>query len=919
MKRPLCKGYLIMIALFLFSITGVFAQTKTYISGTVADASTGEPLVGVNIIVKGKLIGTVSNYEGKFSLETSEQPPLVLAVSMIGYQPIEVQITEGDISDLKILLNEQTLLGQEVVVSASRYEENILESPVTIEKLDLIGIQQASAPDFYDALAHVKGVQVLSGSLNFSAINTRGFASIANTRFVQLIDGMDNAAPLLNFPTGNLVGISELDIESVELVPGAASALYGPNAFNGILIMNSKSPFEYQGLSAQVKFGATSSEAGGTHPLYGFSARYAKAFNNKFAFKVNFSILDAEDWVGNDYKTDKNRPESEYDLSSEPNFDGLNLYGDETQIPIPLGGPFGTLDIRRTGLPEEDLVEDYSARSIKGDIALHYRLTEGLEAIYNYRYGGGNSIYQGNEKYALRNFNQQFHKLELKANHYFIRAYHTITDAGDSYNLSALGAFANERFSDTRGEWAPTYGQSYVLATQGYIPGVPAGSPAAAHAFARSQADDVIPARGSAAYNKVIEEVRNDFFQRTPPGATFYDNSKLYHVEGNYNFKEFSNVVDIMVGGNFRRYDLFSDGTIFNEDPEKGEDFHRITIDEYGVYTQLSKNIKDKLKLTGSLRYDKNENFDGQITPRLSAVYTVNQVHNFRASFQTGFRNPDTQAQFIFFPAGSGILLGGTKANAERYGIFNGGAYSESSYQNYVTSGDANQLEEVDLDYISPEKLTAYEIGYKGVIGRMLLLDINYYYNSYKDFISGQTVRSKNPVFHQGAPLAVDAEGSPAPFVKFRPYVNAKESVTSQGFGLGLTYNLPSDFVLNGNYNYASFESNEEPGSEFEPQFNTPEHRYSISLSNRRVLTDLGFNVAWRWQDEFLWQSGFGTATIPAFGVLDAQVNYKLDALKTVVKIGGTNFLRNDYRTNAGAGFVGAQYYISLTFDEFLN
>src|SRR5690606_35396497 len=227
---------------------------------------------------------------------------------------------------------------------------------------------------------------------------------------------MDNSAPLLNFPLGNLVGISELDIESMELVPGAASALYGPNAFNGILLMNSKSPFEYQGLSAQAKLGATSSEAGGTHPLYSFSARYAKAFNNKFAFKVNFSITDAEDWVGNDYKTDKNRADSEADLSGEPNFDGLNLYGDETRIPIPL--PFDTLDLRRTGIAEEDLVDDYSARSMKGDLALHYRITEGLEAIYNYRIGGGNSIYQGNEKYALRDFTHQFHRLELKADNY---------------------------------------------------------------------------------------------------------------------------------------------------------------------------------------------------------------------------------------------------------------------------------------------------------------------------------------------------------------------------------------------------------------------------------------------------------------------------------------------------------------------
>lgn len=880
-----------IVFFFTFPFEG-FSQTKTVISGKITNAASSEPLVGVNVVVKGKVIGTVSNLNGDFRLETSEMPPFTLGISMIGYRSQEVQIEDANTSGLEIEMEEQTMLGQEVVVSASRVQENILQSPVTIEKLDIIGIQQTPAPDFYDALAHVKGVQVLSSSLNFSAINTRGFASVANTRFVQLIDGMDNAAPLLNFPTGNLVGISELDVESMELVPGAASALYGPNAFNGILLMNSKSPFEYQGLSAQIKAGVTSSEAGGTHPLYAFSARYAKAFNNKFAFKINFSLMDAEDWVGNDYRTDRNRPESEFDLSSAPDFDGLNLYGDE--VPVPL--PFGT--VRRTGLMEEDLVDDYSARSIKGDIALHYRITEGLEAIYNYRYGGGNSIYHGNEKYALRNLTQQFHKLELKAANYFVRAYHTVTDAGDSYNLSALGAFANETFINTAPTAdpndAPSWAERYVLATQGYIPGVEAGNSNAARAFA----DAVIPERGSAEFNSVIDKVRNDYFQRNPPGASFVDNSKLYHAEANYNFQELADIVEVMVGGNFRRYDLFSDGTVFNEDPETGENFERITIDEYGFYTQLSKEVVNNLKLTGSLRYDKNENFDGQVTPRVSAVYTAGETHNIRASFQTGFRNPDTQAQFIYFPAGSGILLGGTESNAGRYGIHHGGAENSAG-------------ETVTLDYIKPEKLTAYEIGYKSVIGNNLLLDLNYYFNTYNDFISAQTVFSKAATEHQGNILPAGTA--------FRPYTNAKEKVTSQGIGVGATYNLPSDFVFSGNYNYASFDLDEEPGSEFEPQFNTPEHRFSVSLANRNVVDKLGFNIAWRWQDEFLWQSGFSTAIIPAFGSLDAQLNYELDALKTILKIGGTNILRNDYRTNAGSGFVGAQYYVSLTFDEFLN
>ncbi|MEQ9591397.1 MAG: carboxypeptidase-like regulatory domain-containing protein, partial [Cyclobacteriaceae bacterium] len=365
-----------VLTFFVVLICAFGAMAQSTVSGTIKDASNNEPLAGVNIVVKGLVVGTISDQNGQFNLNLSQSPPFTLSFSFIGFATQELQITDANTTGIEISMEEQLMLGQEVVVSASRVEESILESPVTIEKMDITAIRQTATPDFYDGLANVKGVQTNSGSMNFTAVNTRGFATIANVRFVQLVDGMDTQAPLLNFPTGNIVGIGELDAESVELVPGAASALYGPNAFNGILIMKSKSPFEYQGLSAQLKAGVTNSDAGGSNPMTSYSLRYAKAFNNKFAFKVNFSLFQATDWVSNDYKTDRTQPSSTVDLSGNPNFDGLNTYGDEAIIPVPIGGTFGTLDLRRTGFKEEDFLENKDARSIKGDIALHYRIND---------------------------------------------------------------------------------------------------------------------------------------------------------------------------------------------------------------------------------------------------------------------------------------------------------------------------------------------------------------------------------------------------------------------------------------------------------------------------------------------------------------------------------------------------------------
>lgn len=917
-KNSIAAGLLILCA-------AISAVGQTRISGRVADAVSGETLAGVNILVKGRVIGTITDTNGEFNLTVSAAPPLTLVLSFVGYRSQEINIAETNISGLDIKLEEQTILGQEVVISASRVEESILKSPVTVEKLDLLAIRQAPAADFFDALANVKGVQFTSSSLNFPQINTRGFATIANVRFVQMVDGIDTQAPLLNFPTGNIVGIGELDTESMELLPGTASALYGPNAFNGVLLMSSKSPFEYQGLSAQFKGGITTSDAqDDTYPFYSFNARYAKAFNNKFAFKVNFAYMSAEDWHGNDYTTDVNDPESTVSLVGKPNFDGVNLYGDETRIPVPLPVPgYNALDLRRTGWREEDIVDNYDAKSIKGDVALHYRPTDELELLYNYRFGGGSSVYQGSQKYALRNFTQQFHKLELKGSNFFVRGYVTATDAGDSYNMAALGGVLNERISPTATQWAPEYAQTYILARQGYVPGVPAGNEELAHAAARAYADRNRPPVGSAEYNSLLEDVRNSYFQRNPPGAKFIDHSRLYHGEFNYNFADQIQFAEIQVGGNFRQYSLFSDGTIFNEDPDEGSNFERININEFGLYTQISKSFADVLKLTGSIRYDKNENFDGRFTPRISAVYTFLQNHNIRASFQTGFRNPDTQAQYIFFPVGTNTLLGSSEDNAARYGVHRGGAWTRASYEAFRASGgtlapdgtpdggNSSLLVTDNVDYVKPEKLISYEIGYKGLFTENFIVDLNLYYTAYADFIGGDDVAAKFPTVHQGTTY-------PAGTI-YSPYRNSSEDVTSTGVGVGLTYNFGRGYSVTGNYNYATFDSKQSDGSTFRAGFNTPENKFNIGVGNRKLTKNLGFNVNFRWQEEFLWQSDFGDWIVPEFGVVDAQVSYKITSIRTIAKIGGSNLFGSDYRTNLGGPFVGQQYYISLTFDEFLK
>lgn len=1017
-----------VLTLLWLGFSALALAQQTSVTGNVKEADSGDPIIGGTVQIKGKLAGTTTDIDGNFTLKTTTELPFTLVISGVGVESQEVEVT-ADGQNIEVSLPTQAVdLGGGVVVAASRVEEKILESPVTIEKLDAIAIRQSSTADYYDELTKLKGVHTNQGSLTFTSINTRGFASIANTRFVQLMDGQDNAAPLLNFPTGNIVGISELDIKNIELVPGAASALYGPNAFNGILLMESKSPFTSQGLSALMKFGMTESKGdanegyGGsetnrgaeyagpyqrnfsaTTPLYNAAVRYAKAFNDKFAFKINFSVLSGQDWPANDYTTD--RVKLNRTNFNNQGFDGMNTYGDEIQLPVggttlydannnPIVIPDG---VTRTGWREEDLLDSRKATSLKADAALHYRITDNMELSYAYRFGTGNSVYQGSERYVLRDFTQQFHKLELKGSDFFVRGYASLTGDGDSYNLTALGSYMNESIMSSTsyavgyellqnglaGLIAPNAFSAYPafrntsdpntgVANQEYNASIarqimdgtaystltPAELQQLATVFAGAQGIPVSvasrilggaalgtqrPTVGSDEFYALRDKIKNGLFQRG--GAGFIDRSGLYHVEGNYNLHKLTHdYVDVLVGGNWRQYSLFSDGTVFNEGVDRVDengnyvldtlgkrivDNKRIKINEYGAYVQIGKKLfNDRLKIQASFRYDKNQNFKGVFSPRASVVYSAGdkRQHNFRASYQTGFRNPDTQSQYIYFPTSS-ILLGGTEQNAAQYGVFGDGAWTQDSYDRFLASGsagnrDSSLLVTANLSYIKPERLSAAEIGYKGLIGNKVLVDLSGYYNWYKDFQTQINVRNKVPAYHHGNLVGLNGDG----YATWRAYTNTPSAVVSWGVSLGLATKLPKGFTLSGNYSYADYSNKD--SINYNLGFNTPRHRFNVGLENRDgLIKNFGFNISYRWQDSFYWENAFGSGDVASFGQTDAQVNYTIHKAHMIVKIGCTNLLKgvgvnalgSEFRTNIGGPYVGRMAYIGFTFDEFMK
>ncbi|MFG6686824.1 TonB-dependent receptor [Mariniflexile sp. HNIBRBA6329] len=931
-----------ILSLLLIFVCGIsYSQTK--ISGSVVDDNS-QPIPGANIIIVGTSTGTVTDFDGKFSLTSNQNPPFGVQASSVGFETITIQVISNN-QQLNFVLKEGTSL-DEIVISASRTPESIRESPVTIERFDAKDIQLATTPDFYSSLENLKGVDVNKGSLTFNAVNTRGFATFANTRFVQLVDGMDNALPGLNFALGDILGLNELDISSVEILPGASSALYGANAFNGILFMTSKDPFKHQGISTYVKTGLTVQDEAGDNQFYDFGIRAAHAFSDKFAAKGSFSYLRGTDWYASD--------DNQYSLGavgtvdaispfrSGPAHNGLNIYGDEVSLaalglnlkqvaqqlegsllPIGASALVPAVNVARTGYKESDLT-DYKAESIKAYFTLNYRpFGNNTEVIWSSKIGKGSTIYQGSNRYAIRDFGLQQHKLEFRGDNFFLRGYTTLENAGNSYDMAFTGINMNKVGAQ---QWFGAYAAAYAQGAGAILSG--GGNPndpatqTQIHAGARTFADtNFTPQPGTPEFIALFNKVTNDPDITT--GSKLVDESKMNIAEGNYNFKDLlNNVLDLQIGGQYRQYSLNSGGSVFT-DYDGSIDYH-----EQGAYIQGIKKLMDeRLKVTASVRYDKNEFFDASYSPRLSLVYAAgeNKQHNFRASVQTGFRNPDTQALFIGFDVGRYILVGAAPANLDRRlpnttltgrdAYFN--SYTFNSFLSFAASGGATPLAPVKGTGITPlieqEKVTAFDVGYRGKIG-FVTVDLNAYYNAYDNFGAQKlVVTPKSGSVSDMTGVSAIATGN---YQIFGIYTNSSADVSSYGGVIGLSTKIAKDFDFGINWTYAKLDFDQTTDPDFSPGFNTPEHKVKVSLGNPELFKNFGFNVNARWSDEYFWQATIANAMIPARTVVDAQINYSVPSMKSTFKIGGTNLGGKEYQSAVGSPFIGSQYYVSWTINN---
>lgn len=916
------KSLLIISCLFFISIYG-YAQNK--LQGTIKDRNTGETLIGAAIVIKGTSIGSVTDIDGKFEFPVSQSPPFTLTISYLGYVTQEIEV-KSLVEKMKIGLSTDEVIMSEVEVVGQRISEKIKESALTIESMDILAIKETPSVDFYEGLGQLKGVDLTSASIGFKVINTRGFNSTSPVRSLQLIDGIDNQSPGLNFSLGNFLGAPELDVMKVNLIVGASSAYYGPNAFNGVISMNTKNPFQFPGLDVSIKVGERN--------YLETAFRFAKVFKNKneedkLAIKFNMFFMRANDWEATNLEpTDQ----SEYGKSNFGGYDAVNRYGDE----LPKTDNINLISTRpglgafyRDGYEEKDLV-NYNAKNIKMGLAMHYKLNEDLELIGSSNFGTGTTVYQGDNRYSLNDILFFQHRLEIKKqDKFFFRVYATHEDAGNSYDAFftalMLQDAAKGNNPGTFYAWSTDYQDhwsEFIIQKAYQLPGFPNpydptytadwfgdthdSTEASAlsilgnypdsimlwHQEARDFANSADPlnietadrfepgtARFDSAFNSITSKPLNG------GGTKFVDKSALYHVHTEYKFTP--EIMDITVGANYRLYTPKTEGTIFSDTGNV-----RITNYEYGIYAGVEKKlIDDRLKVSATTRFDKNQNFKYTmnvfkdtvqsffaISPAASAVYTFNPNHILRLSFSSAIRNPTLSDQYLFYNVGRAILIGNLNGIDSMVTL--------PSMFSFLNSQDPDSLSYFNIDAVKPERVKTYELGYRATFFNKIYLDASYYFSFYRDFIG----------YEIGADLEYDPiYKSPTDIQVYRAATNAKDMVSTQGFSCGISYFFKKYYSLNGNYSWNKLDlrGSNDP---IIPAYNTPRHKFNIGISGRDIASsnvvfqNLGFSINYKWIEGFIFEgSPQFTGYIPSYDMLDGQVSRKFPKQNLTFKLGVSN------------------------------
>jgi outer membrane receptor protein involved in Fe transport len=938
------------LLLGLLVIAG-FANAQI-LKGLVLNSESDEPVAEVQLQWKGTNIRATADTNGNFQIKLVNNGILLLKAAE--FKDVEIRIPLPIPAIWTIKMEPLITKVGTIVITHDRIKEKLRESPVTVESQSAQAIKQTPSSDFYEGLGHLRGVDVTAASMGFRIVNTRGFNSTSPVRSLQLIDGVDNQAPGLNFSLGNFLGSSELDVQNTEIIVGASSAYYGPNAFNGVIKMTTKSPWTDTGLTAQIKVGE--------RQLAQLMMRYAQKYRNKkgrefFAFKFNVSYMRAYDWVANN--TDPTL-DSKAGKTNPGGYDAVNRYGDEifgtaSSDQVSKSSKYsdpGLGAYYRDGYWEKDLV-NYNTRNLKTNALLAFKINDKNEIQYGFNFGTGTTVYQGDNRYSLNGILFFQNRLEWIGKKGHLRFYATNEDAGNTYD-AVLTAFLMQQnakpsefwYADYQNYWS-AYISNKVKALPGYgnlgnpILGFPKYNPnffqdqeqfilqhqdsiLRWHALARAQSNTRFDYQGNLRLDSTssrlipgsdLFEQKKKFFtsqysfsrEGGPTGSRFFDQSAMYHLTGERRFS--IDKYNFITGFSARMYRPYSKGTIFLD-----TGIYRITNKEAGIYAGVDRRLwKNKLKVNFTARLDKNQNFNYLFSPAASIIYSKNKINTWRISFSSAIRNPTLQDQYLYYNVGRAILLGNI------HGVNN--VYEVNDFVNYINTRllDTFRKKKFNIAPIKPESVKTIEIGYKGfLLKNKLLIDAGYYYSYYTNFI--------------GYRIAVDVKidtvnNYPTSAQAYRVASNSKDAVSTQGFSCAANYFFNKTFMVGANWSYNMIDRHNSkdplipafntPPNKFNIMFGSPNLNTKIKLFNRNFdLENFGFNINFKWIEGFRYEgSPQFTGNVPTYWALDMQINKHIPKMHTTFKLGASNLTNNMVFQVFGGPRIGRMAYFSITYE----
>ena len=938
------KQRILLLALLFLLALNAQAQFRTTIRGQVIDSATAAPIAQVIVGAERSIHQVPTNNRGQFEIKLKNEYPLRLTFSREGYKStVYIVKTDENLDEITVemAMGHDAPLSQQTY-AGHRFEQDLGDVPFELYTLSGNELLEMPAYDPYEAIGYLPAVEIMTNGPNNQRLNSRGFGDFQNQRFSQLIDGMDNQIPAAGYAAGNLAGISELDIDRVELLAGSQTAIYGPNAMNGVLNIRSKSPFVDQGLSAMVRLASTGSENSGTM----VSLRYADAPTQESAYKINLSYTQSGDWLA---QSEVNiRPGSDPDsrADTDPGYNGLHIYGDEESTLFPFGLSGADIVVARTGYAEQDIMAA-TTTSFKLDAAYHYKVTDRTELILDVRTRSADWIYTGIHRGRTEGYNLTQLKGEVKGRHYFARYY----IGSQTFNRSFDAEMAGRNLllaAKSNTSWFQDFGAAYGGALEG--DGVPGGDLLIARAFADGVGLNLFGVEGprfepgTAQYEFALGEILNnnvDFLSDRAPRSELENNTGINHLEGMYNFSHLIPWFDAQAGGHYRVYTINTDSDIASP----GLFFDQVK--EQGAYLNLSKKLMgDQLYLTGTGRIDKNEFFSGQANYRIGANWEVAKGIHLRGAYSTGFRNPSFTEQFIDKSIGEGQLRGGSidftsittpppnpqvisvvgntifLDAVERYtqayerDIADGFTLEETINRNLYLLGEGI-VEEGDIRLLERERTTAMELGFRAEIMPDLVLDLSAWQTTYDGYIGPiGVVRpfTTLPVTADTAAAALLVRDKRSRQVAFY-YGNASDEVKLQGLTTSLRYSHPQGWLAGLQGRVTKFTADTDEKILIQP--NTPKQQVQVTIGHRAIIDNLGASLIYRWQDDTDWQGTFAGGTIPAYGTLNMQVNYRIPSAHATFQIGGTNILGTKYFDYYGGPDIGSTFYIALRVNGF--